>query len=130
MTARMALTTVLLLAAFAGAAAWQTASAFAYSLTISNGYYQDQRGVFAPRHSLTKVDVTNTSPFDQGYGLACENALNNDGTWAQSYSYCADPGGVYVYHPFCGCTLRYGWNGPRKAHELDLGAWMVGVEYY
>lgn len=100
-----------------------TGLAFAYSLVISNGYYSDPAGVFAARHSLTKVDVTNTSPAGSG-NQACENALNTNGTWAQSYSYCANSGGGYVYHPFCGCQLRYGWNGPLPA------AWMVGVEVY
>ena len=102
----------------------QVPAALGYSLVISNGHYYDLGGVYAARHSLTKVDVQNTG--SSVYEYACENALNADtATWAQSSSYCA-PAGVYVYHPFCGCRLRFGWNGPQN----DYGAWMVGIEYY
>jgi hypothetical protein len=97
--------------------------AFGYSATISNGFYRDPSGVFAPRHSLTKVDVERTSTAGD---WACEDALNNDGTWAQVIAYCASSSGEYVYHLFCGCQLRYGWNGPRSS----AGAWMIGFEFY
>jgi hypothetical protein len=95
------------------------ARADASSLVISNGYYYDPAGVFAARHSLTKVDVNNN-----GGNSACENALNTDGTWAQDQDRCAATPGSYNYHTFCGCSLRYGWNGPRG------GVWMLDIESY
>lgn len=101
------------------------ATAAGSSIVITNGYYNNAQGVAAPRHSLTKVDVTNTSASGQGFGDACEDAINSSGGWAQDHHYCAIPGGDYQFHTFCGCELRYGWNGPYLA-----GAWMVGVEYY
>jgi len=102
------------------------ASASAYSIVISNGRYAGQSGhagVFAPRHSLNKVDVQRTS----SYGEACENALNNNGTWAQQNSYCTYYGTAYVYHLFCACQLRYGWNGLAAS---ETAVWMLGIEYY
>jgi hypothetical protein len=113
----------------AGLLGGHPADSHAYSATVSNGYYHDESGVFGPRHSLTKVDVQNTSPTFGAYGNACENALNADGTWAQANSYCAAPSG-YTYHLFCGCQLRYGWNGPVDNATTGNGAWMVGIEYY
>jgi hypothetical protein len=98
-----------------------TGSAWAYSLTISNGYYDDPVGVSAATHSLTMVDVQNNS--GAGQGDACEDAINASGGWAQAYHYCAGPGN-YTYHAFCGCQLRRGWNGPYTS------AWMLGIEYY
>ena len=101
------------------------AAANAYSLVITNGLYFDTKGVFAPRHTLTAVDIDNTSPCCQGYASACENARNGDGSWAQQSSICVLPGGYYS-HPFCACQLREGWNGP----GTNDGAYMLGIEYY
>jgi len=113
-----------LLAFWVGSGYVWPSSANAGSDVISNGYYYNPAGVFAPRHSLNKVDVTNTG--SSGGNTACENALNANGTWAQSYSYCAGPVSPwnYAYHLFCACQLRRGWNGPNTA------AWMVGVQYW
>lgn len=117
--ASLAATTVML---------WVAGAASAYSLVIFNGYTNSTPGYSGPRHSLTKVDVQNNSPLAQGYGNACENAINLDGTWAQANPYCASPGGIYTYHVFCGCQLRYGWVGPTV--NGSVGAYLQGIEYY
>jgi hypothetical protein len=98
-----------------------TATAWAGSVVITNGFYNDPSGVYGPRHSLTKVDVEKTGAGD----WACEDAINDDGSWAQTVAKCASNTGDYVYHTFCGCHLRQGWNGPRSYR-----AWMIGLEYY
>jgi hypothetical protein len=92
------------------------------------GMYYD--GVYGPRHSLTLVDVTNEWMGTSNFHYACENALNGDGsgTWAQDHDYCAtNPGPTYVYHTFCGCRLRLGFNVPSPEAE---GVIMFGNEYY
>jgi hypothetical protein len=97
--------------------------ATAGSDTVSNGFYTS--GVIGPRHSLTRVDVTNTTAASGYY--ACEDARDStNSSFVQANHYCAAPFGGYVYHDFCGCELRYGWNGP----STSSGAWMVGVQYW
>ncbi len=115
---------VTITAAFCLAASLHPVSVMAYSAVVANGYYNDMSGVFGARRSLNKVDVLRTST---AYGEACEDALNNDGSWAQSVKYCTlYPYSNYAYHEFCACTLRLGWNGPLTSN----GAWMLGIEYY
>jgi hypothetical protein len=113
--------------AFAGVlalcVAW-TAQASVSVVVAPYGYYQPYTDVFGPRHSLTLVDVNNYSQASSGIHGACESAVNEDGTWAQDQVYCADPGG-FVYHTFCGCQLRRGWNGTLSGDTI-----MLGHEYY
>lgn len=83
------------------------ANARASSIVVSNGQYFNTAGVYGPRHSLTTVDITNNNAAGLP-GVACENALNVNGSWAQAQSYCALSGGGYTFHDFCGCQLQIG----------------------
>lgn len=97
-----------------------SASAYGYSTLIANEWVNAQ-GKFGPRHTLTGADVDFIQN-DDSYTQACVNALNSsDGSWAGS-SYCTR---TYVYHAYCGCRLRYGWNGSTGAYTR-----VVGVEMY
>jgi hypothetical protein len=81
------------------------AAAYAYTATITDQSWVGPNGVFGPRHSITRVYVHDLD----GPGYSCENAWSSEEGWVQSSSYCTRRGDTW--HDFCGCRLRYGWNG-------------------